>query len=385
MKYNLSSLCEYRKGKVSIEKLDTDTYISTENMLPNKGGIVQATSLPTTPQTQEYKKGDVLVSNIRPYFKKIWKARFDGGCSNDVLVFKANDDTDEDFLYYVLSNDTFFNYSMATSKGTKMPRGDKTSIMQYEVPDFDIVVQRKIASILSLLDKKIELNNKINNNLEAQAIALYKAWFVDFQPYEGQKPSSWVQMSLEKITSLVSRGITPKYSDDSDQIILNQKCIRNHAIDLAPSRSHMPKAITEKWLQFGDLLINSTGTGTLGRAAQVLFVPNNLTVDSHVTIVRPADPLYVYFIGLWGITHETEIEALHTGSTGQTELPRDRVKSMEILVPDAESLIKFNKLIGPLSKLMVNNQDENIRLAEVRDALLPRLLSGELDVSELDL
>lgn len=192
-------------------------------------------------------------------------------------------------------------------------------------------------------------------------------------------------MSLEKITSLVSRGITPKYSDDSDQIILNQKCIRNHAIDLAPSRSHMPKAITEKWLQFGDLLINSTGTGTLGRAAQVLFVPNNLTVDSHVTIVRPADPLYVYFIGLWGITHETEIEALHTGSTGQTELPRDRVKSMEILVPDAESFIKFNKLIGPLSKLMVNNQDENIRLAEVRDVLLPRLLSGELDVSELDL
>ena len=167
MKYNLSSLCEYRKGKVSVDGLNKDTYISTENMLPNKGGVVQATSLPTTPQTQEYKKGDVLVSNIRPYFKKIWQAKYDGGCSNDVLVFKASTNTDKDFLYYVLADDAFFNYSMATSKGTKMPRGDKTSIMQYEVPNYKISTQTKIASILRSLDEKIELNNKINNNLAA--------------------------------------------------------------------------------------------------------------------------------------------------------------------------------------------------------------------------
>lgn len=76
MKSNLSSLCEYRKGKVNVDGLSKDTYISTENMLPNKGGIVQAASLPTTILTQEYKTGDVLVSNIRPYFKKIWQAKY---------------------------------------------------------------------------------------------------------------------------------------------------------------------------------------------------------------------------------------------------------------------------------------------------------------------
>ena len=167
MKYDLSSLCEYRKGKVNIDLLNKDTYISTENMLPNKGGVVQATSLPTTSQTQEYKKGDVLVSNIRPYFKKIWQAEYDGGCSNDVLVFKAKDTTDKIFLYYVLADDAFFYYSMATSKGTKMPRGDKTSIMQYGVPHYDMVEQKKIAYVLRMLDKKIKLNNKINNNLQA--------------------------------------------------------------------------------------------------------------------------------------------------------------------------------------------------------------------------
>lgn len=167
MKCKLSDICNFRKGKVGVSNLTLKTYISTENMLPNKGGITEASSLPTAPLTQEYKKGDVLVSNIRPYFKKIWLARHDGGCSNDVLVFQGNSNIDGDFLYYVLANDNFFAYSMATSKGTKMPRGDKTSIMQYEVPVFDVDTQRKIASVLRCLDEKIELNSAINNNLVA--------------------------------------------------------------------------------------------------------------------------------------------------------------------------------------------------------------------------
>ena len=167
MKCKLFDICAFRKGKVSVSKLTLKTYISTENMLPNKGGVTKANSLPTVELTQEYKAGDVLVSNIRPYFKKIWQAKYDGGCSNDVLVFQGNSNIDEDFLYYVLANDNFFAYSMATSKGTKMPRGDKTSIMQYEVPSFDIGTQKKIASILKSLDEKIELNNAINNNLVA--------------------------------------------------------------------------------------------------------------------------------------------------------------------------------------------------------------------------
>jgi type I restriction enzyme S subunit len=167
MKCKLSDICSFRKGKIKVEELNTKTYISTENMLPNKGGITAASSLPSVELTQEYKIGDVLVSNIRPYFKKIWKANCNGGCSNDVLVFEAKADIDRDFLYYVLANDDFFTYSMTTSKGTKMPRGDKTSIMQYAVPSFDLTKQKKIASILRTLDDKIEVNNAINNNLVA--------------------------------------------------------------------------------------------------------------------------------------------------------------------------------------------------------------------------
>lgn len=167
MTSKLSKICFYAKGKVSVESLTKVNYISTENMLPNRGGVVRATTLPTTEYTQEYCSGDVLVSNIRPYFKKIWYAESGGGCSNDVLVFRAKEGVDSKYLYYVLANDAFFNYSNATSKGTKMPRGDKTAIMEYGIEEHKPKEQKKIAEILGAIDKKITNNNAINNNLAA--------------------------------------------------------------------------------------------------------------------------------------------------------------------------------------------------------------------------
>ena len=165
MKYKLSDICEYAKGKVDVASLNNKTYVSTENMVSNKGGITLAASLPSVTQTQSFNIGDVLVSNIRPYFKKIWFATFNGGCSNDVLVFRAKKGVSKRFLHYVLENDAFFDYSMATSKGTKMPRGDKVAIMQYEVPEFSYDEQEKIAGILEIIDEKIRINADLNENL----------------------------------------------------------------------------------------------------------------------------------------------------------------------------------------------------------------------------
>ena len=225
----------------------------------------------------------------------------------------------------------------------------------------------------------------VNDNLEQQAVALFKSWFVDFSLFGGTVPENWEDTTLENITTLIMRGIAPKYSDNSDQTVINQKCIRNHTIDLSLARTHTPKTINEKWLQFGDLLINSTGDGTLGRVAQVWFAPKNLTVDSHVTIVRPAREELIFYIGLWGILHEKEIESLHTGSTGQTELPRDRVKMLKLLLPDDASLSRFNSIIAPIASTIISNQEENQKLANLRNTLLPKLMSGEIDVSNVQL
>ena len=167
MTSELSSLCSYAKGKVSVDTLSKRNYVSTENMMPNKGGIVDAEALPSAQYTQQYIKDDILVSNIRPYFKKIWMADDDGGCSNDVLVFRADRGCDSTFLYYILANDAFFNYASATSKGTKMPRGDKTAIMQYKVPCFNYETQLRIGKLLRSIDDRIAVNKKINDNLAA--------------------------------------------------------------------------------------------------------------------------------------------------------------------------------------------------------------------------
>lgn len=137
---------------------------------------------------------------------------------------------------------------------------------------------------------------RLNKNLLEQALAIYKDWFCDYALSDGILPENWKITTIGAISSLVTRGIAPKYDDSSDQIVLNQKCIRDHTIDISLSRRHLPKKINEKWISKGDLLINSTGTGTLGRVAQVWFEANNMTVDSHVTIVRPKDPILQSYI-----------------------------------------------------------------------------------------
>lgn len=285
------------------------------------------------------------------------------------------------YIYYYLKY-KYMDMSLLANGGAQQNLNAKI-IKDFPISLPELKVQRKIASMLWSLDDKIAINNKINKNLEQQAEALFKAWFFDYLPFGGEMPPEWTNSTIEELTSLVSRGIAPKYTEDSDQVVINQKCIRDHRIDLSLARTHTPKKINEKWLQFGDLLINSTGEGTLGRTAQVWFNPEKMTVDSHVTIVRPKSKELIYYIGFWGLLHEREIESLHTGSTGQTELPRERIKAMELVLPDQTTLAKFNAIVQPMTETIINNQIQNNKLAALRDALLPKLMSGEIDVENI--
>lgn len=214
MKYKLGDICFYAKGKVDVTELTEKNYISTENMLSNKGGVTTASSLPRTVQTQQYQQYDTLVSNIRPYFKKIWFAESDGGCSNDLLVLRAKEGIDAKFLYYVLADDAFFDYSNATSKGTKMPRGDKNAIMQYPVPTFDLETQQKIAGVLSDIDDKIELNRQINDNLLQQAQATFQNELLSVQTL----PAGCKQASLIDIADYLNGLAMQKYRPENGEM-----------------------------------------------------------------------------------------------------------------------------------------------------------------------
>lgn len=377
----LADICRYRTESVPI---DPAMYISTESMLPNRTGIASTNSKPSQGKARLFRRGDTLISNIRPYFKKIWQATEDGCCSADVLVFVPMS-CDPDYLYWLLSDNQFFDFMVATSKGTKMPRGDKTAIMHYEFVRMNIEEQSAVAQTLNPIRELINLNQRTNGYLLelllAQSKGIYKRYEVNDEPL----PSGWQWVEIGDVADPVCRGITPRYAEDTNQIILGQTCIRNNLVILENGRSHQPRRITDKWLRYGDLLINSTGVGSLGRTAQVWFEPENLVVDSHITIVRSIDPSLSLYLGFWAFAHERYIESLHVGSTGQTELPRDHVKAIRIVLPDDKTLRKFNSIAQPATEIIVANQRESKRLETLRDTLLPRLISGEIDVSEIEL
>ena len=376
MKCKLSDVCVFRKGKVRVSSLTVKTYISTENMMPNKGGITEAISLPTMELTQEYKKGDILVSNIRPYFKKIWQAKYDGGCSNDVLVFQGNANIDKDFLYYILADDTFFAYSMATSKGTKMPRGDKTSIMQYEVPAFDMNTQKRIAAVLKSLDEKIELNQAINDNLEQQAKALYKDWFLDFSPFssDGTLPDGWRIGTVGDIIQL----------HDSKRVPLSGT-ERSKMAKLYPyyGATSLMDYVDNYLFDGIYLLLGEDGTVVDNLGFPILqYVYGRFWVNNHAHIITgkegfSVEELYLFF-GL------TNIKSIVTGAV-QQKVSQQNLKKVPAIIPSSTALSSFDELIQPIFSQIRNLRDENARLTSLRDILLPKLMSGDLDVSAIEL
>ena len=166
-KYRLKNIANISKERIGINMLSNNNYISTENMKSDFGGVDVAINLPASGNVIKFQKGDTLLSNIRPYLKKIWQAKFDGGCSADIFVFRSNILCNSDFLYYTLANEKFISYAMSGAKGVKMPRGDKEQILKYELHLPTIIEQNKITSFLSLLDERIATQIKIIEKLES--------------------------------------------------------------------------------------------------------------------------------------------------------------------------------------------------------------------------
>ena len=204
MKVKLGDYVLMVQEREVLKKVDTSKYVSTENILADRNGVkFPANTIPLSKTITTYKKDDILISNIRPYFKKIWKAEFDGPKSNDVIAFRTKDSRLlQDYLYVVLQSDNFFNYVTNTAKGTKMPRGDKKAIINYEFELPNIQLQRKISHTILVLEKKIRLNNQINDNL----IAISKAKWLDLL-----SSTSTTEVVMNKIAK-ITMGQSPKSS-----------------------------------------------------------------------------------------------------------------------------------------------------------------------------
>ena len=372
----------------------TSNYISTENMLPNKGGVVAASSFPSTGNVSTYQQGDILVSNIRPYFKKIWRATCNGTASNDVIIFCANEGVDNLYLYYLLADDRFFAYVMTGAKGTKMPRGDKKQMLQYPVNLPPLEEQKRIAEILGSLDDKIELLQKQNKTLEDMAKALFKSWFVDFDVVRAKQkglpkadimreyhlteelydlfpssfadsplgpiPSGWEVKPLKDLASITA-GKRPKQVKD----------IKDDNFFIPVYGGNGIKWWTNVSLYSTPIII----TGRVGTLGKVYRIYEPVWVSDNALIFEVQKEHFEYLLYM---LYTIDFNSFNRGST-QPLITQSDIK--EILVVFGQDIVqKFHSIIVEYEKKINNNNRQIQTLTELRDSLLPHLISGKIRV-----
>ena len=250
-----------------------------------------------------------------------------------------------------------------------------------------IETQRRIADILSAYDELIENNRKQIKLLEEAAQRLYKEWFVNlrFPGHEHTKivdsvPEGWEKSTVSNISSVLRRGISPKYNDQAELMVINQKCIRQTVVTFDEARKQEKPFPEEMNLQDGDTVICSTGAGTLGRVGQIFGNYPQTTFDSHVTLVRAKPDFGTQYLFHFLKSHQEYLMGMGKGSTNQLELSRGTIQDLGILVPTKEIGKEFEMLAQPFhDKIGVANAEIR-HLQNARDRLLPKLMSGEVEV-----
>ncbi|CAA6805024.1 MAG: Type I restriction-modification system, specificity subunit S (EC [uncultured Sulfurovum sp.] len=353
----LKDIAFYRNEKVKCDKLSFDSYISTENMVLDRGGVTLASSLPTTGSSNIYFKADILVSNIRPYFKKIWFADKTGACSNDVLVFAIkNEKIDASYLYYKLSTDNFFDYVMSGSNGVKMPRGNKKSIMDYKLLLPPLKTQKKIANILSNYDQLIENNNQRIKLLESMAEEIYKEWFVRlrFPDYEKVEKLNWNRKRLNDICKFFN-GKSAVNSEDGKYPIYGANGI------IGSNHNYNYENI---------IIIGRVGI----YCGNVFHIKEKCWATDNTIIIQANedDILFLkYYLQFKNLNN-------YAGGSAQPLLTQTQIKSLVVDYPSKQLIKNFNTILQPMDKEIGNLIEKNKNLKETRDLLLPRFINGKV-------
>lgn len=402
-KYKLGEIAYFVEEKISSDELTLNEYITTDCLLQNKKGRTIATNLPPKScSLTKFKKGDVLIGNIRPYLKKIWFAESAGGCSLDVLVLRAKKMEEATFLYSLLLQDDFFDFVMKAPKGSKMPRGDKNHILTY--PCFDIQNKIEVGNFFSNIDKKIALNKKINAKLEAMVKRLYDYWFVQFdfpngdgKPYKtnGGKmvwnevlkreiPEGWEVKKLGEVVELLKDGThNPPSRVENGIALLTGTMFGENFLDYTKA-TYIAKEdyfiIHSKYEPLeNDIII--TKIGTLGNI--------NILRDTDIPIAIHCNSALLRFQNTFGFYYpfffcksalfQLRLKSVK-GQSIQEFASLDKIASILCEIPKDEILISFNKTVKPIMKQMIRISKEIQKLTDLRDRLLPLLMNGQVEV-----
>ena len=397
----LSNVSCYVTEKISVDSIDISEYITTDNLLQNKKGRVIAEKLPTQKVTR-FKKNDILIANIRPYLKKIWQADIDGGASSDVLVVRPNDVIDNNFLYYALTQDSFFEYVMKGSKGTKMPRGDKSQIMDFVIPDLEIDEQIKIGKLLKSIDQKIQINNQINQELEAMAKTLYDYWFVQFdfpdqngKPYKSsggkmvynpelkrEIPEGWGVASIRDFESNIITGKTPSRTNSDNFggeipfITIGDIRGNTYIYRTSETLTDLGASVQKnKYLPEESLCVSCIATvGEIGFTTE----PSHTNQQINSIVFEDETNRYYLYFALKNYFENANASA-KTGNTF-ANMNKEDFSGIKIIFPNKEIKNNFHKITEPYFSQIKCLQGQNQQLTQLRDWLLPMLMNGQVKV-----
>lgn len=339
-------------------------------------------------------KDDVLLAMDRPVvgggLKLAWVKELDLPCllvQRVTRIRGAEGLARTTFLRYALSTSEFLGHIESVTTGANIPHISGKDIASFELQLPPLAEQDRIVEILSAYDDFMEANIRRIELLEESARLLYREWFVNlrFPGFEQASmtnglPDGWQTREVCSLVSFLNRGITPKYDDSAKGLVINQKCIRGGRLNLKPARRQSKEVKTERLIQLGDILINSTGAGTLGRVAQVRSQIKDCTVDTHVTIARPSNPESISFLGVALLELEPTLSSMGAGSTNQLELGRTDIGAIKLLVPPATLQQEFHSQVWRLFEQVDALLKANEILVHARNELLPKLVSGAIQV-----
>ncbi|WDT68335.1 restriction endonuclease subunit S [Cloacibacterium sp. TD35] len=373
----LGDISDIISTKTPIENATLENYISTENMINDFGGVQNAEKLPTTNTVNAFVENDILFSNIRTYFKKVWHAKFDGTVSQDVLTFRAKENIISKFLYYILCNPEFTEYTVLTSKGAKMPRGDKDAIRNFEIQLPPLPEQKAIASVLSSLDDKIDLLHQQNQTLEALAETLFRQWFIV------DAKEDWKEVSLGSIIDLVvdNRGKTPPTVDYKTayplievNAINTSDCLVNYNV----IRKYVVEETYNSWFR-KHLKVNDVIVSTVGTIGVFSIFTSNIGCIAQNLIGLRSDNISPYFIYLFLKINKEDILNLDIGGV-QPSIKVPHLMDLKFKKPNIEVIHQFHELVKEYFNKIGANQQQIQTLTQLRDTLLPKLMSGEMRV-----
>ncbi len=411
------------RDPVSPSDLGDTPYVGLEHIGESTLSLVgTGVASDVTSTKSRFREGDILFGKLRCYFRKVVRAPFDGVCSTDIWVTRAKEEVDQNFLYYCMASQSFVNFADSGSEGTRMPRAQWEWVSRYKIPLPPLSEQRRIVHILSTLDEKIELNRQLNETLEATARAIFKSWFVNFNPVkakvEGRKPpymeaettalfpSAFQDSPLgkipqgwevEKIGNLVEivkgRSYRSRELTESNTALVTLKSImRGGGYRPDGLKPYTGKYKPEQIITPGELVVSYTD---VTQEAEVVGKPaivrgdkkyQTLVASLDLGIIRSLEStVSVWF--LYCLFRERHFQShIYGYADGTTvlHLSKDGVPSYQFALPPKKIRHLFDSVVEPLFAKIESNENESRTLAKTRDTLLPKLLSGEIRVNNID-